>query len=109
MKAGKTAAAAAIGAGLVLLMLPKASYGGEAPAVYKSKCAMCHGADGKGETPTGKALKLKDLGSAEVQKMSDAEVSDVITKGKGKMQAAKGVTPEQVKELVAFVRSLGKK
>ena len=35
-------------------------------AIYKSKCASCHGADGKGETPAGKAMKVRDLGSAEV-------------------------------------------
>lgn len=80
-----------------------------AEATYKSKCAMCHGADGKGETPTGKAMKLKDLGSEDVQKMSDADLTDLISKGKGKMPAAKTLTPDQVKGLVTFVRSFGKK
>lgn len=80
-----------------------------AEATYKAKCASCHGPDGKGETPAGKAMKAKDFASAEVQKMSDAEFSDAITKGKGKMPASKTLTPDQVKDLVAYVRAFGKK
>jgi cytochrome c6 len=80
-----------------------------AEATYKAKCQMCHGPDGKGETPTGKAMKVKDFGSEDVQKMSDADLAATITGGKGKMPAYKTLTPDQVKELVAYVRSLGKK
>ena len=70
---------------------------------------MCHGADGKGETPTGKTLKAKDFASDEVQKQSDADVSAVISGGKGKMPAYKTLTPDQVKDLTAYVRAFGKK
>jgi mono/diheme cytochrome c family protein len=80
-----------------------------AEATYKAKCASCHGPDGKGETAAGKAMKVKDLASADVQKMSDAELSDSITKGKGKMPASKTLTPDQVKDLIAYVRAFGKK
>ena len=41
----------------------------DAAATYKSKCASCHGANGSGQTAAGKAMKLKDLRSAEVQAM----------------------------------------
>lgn len=78
-------------------------------ATYKAKCAVCHGPDGKGETATGKTMKVKDFSSEEVQKMSDADLTDAISKGKGKMPAYKTLTPEQVKGLVAFVRSMAKK
>lgn len=80
-----------------------------AEATYKAKCAMCHGADGKGETATGKTMKVKDFASEEVQKMSAEDLSEVISKGKGKMPAYKTLTPEQVKDLVAHVRAFGKK
>jgi len=80
-----------------------------AEATYKSKCQMCHGPDGKGETPTGKAMKVKDFASEDVQKMSDADLGTTISGGKGKMPAYKTLTPEQVKDLVGYVRSLGKK
>lgn len=78
--------------------------------LFKSKCAMCHGADGKGDTPVGKSLKLRDLGSDDVQKQTDAELTDITANGKGKMPAYKGkLTDDQIKQLVAFMRTLKKK
>lgn len=78
-------------------------------ATYKAKCAGCHGADGKGETATGKAMKVKDFASDDVKKMSDAELSEAITTGKGKMPPFKTLSADQVKDLVAYVRAFGKK
>src|SRR5690242_16007265 len=80
-----------------------------AEATYKAKCAMCHGPDGKGETSTGKMMKAGDFASEAVQKMSDADLADAISKGKGKMPAYKTLTPDQVKDLVSYVRAFGKK
>jgi cytochrome c6 len=94
-------------AGIVFLSAPAKA--DTAEETYKKKCAMCHGADGKGETPTGKAMKVNDFASETVQKMSDADLTDAIAKGKGKMPAFKTLTADQVKDLVAYVRSFGKK
>lgn len=91
----------------VLAVPAKAQTGGE--ALYKTKCAGCHGADGRGETSMGKANKIRDLGSADVQKQTDDELAGIISTGKGKMPAyAKSLKPEQVKDLVAYIRSLKK-
>ena len=91
----------------VLALPARAQTGGE--ALYKPKCAVCHGADGKGETAVGKANKIRDLGSADVQKQSDDELAGVIGNGKSKMPAyGKGLKPEQIKDLVAYIRSLKK-
>jgi cytochrome c6 len=85
----------------------KAQTGGE--TLYKTKCAACHGADGKGETTVGKANKVRDLGSADVQKQTDDELAGIIGNGKGKMPAyAKSLKPEQIKDLVAYIRTLKK-
>jgi mono/diheme cytochrome c family protein len=73
--------------------------------LFKAKCAMCHGPDGKGQTAMGKNMKLSDLASADVQKLSDAQMKDIVLKGKGKMPAQK-VTDAQAGDLVKFVRSL---
>ena len=43
-------------------------------ALFKAKCAMCHGPDGAGNTPMGKKLNVRDLRSAEVQKQPDADL-----------------------------------
>lgn len=95
------------GLGLAILLLPAAAWAGEGGDVFKGKCAMCHGADGKGETAMGKKFGLRDLGSVEVQKQSDAELTTIITKGKAKMPAYDGkLTAEQIKALVAHIRTL---
>jgi len=76
-------------------------------ALYKSKCQVCHGADGKGDTAAGKMVNAKDFHSPEVQKMSDAELIEAIKKGKGKMQPYAGkLTDDQIKALVKYIRSL---
>jgi cytochrome c6 len=78
--------------------------------LYKTKCAACHGADGKGETAIGKANKMRDLGSADIQKQSDEDLLEIITSGKNKMPAyGKSLKPEQIKDLVTYIRSFGKK
>jgi mono/diheme cytochrome c family protein len=82
----------------------------DGPTLYKTKCAMCHGADGKGETPMGKKLNIRDLGSPEVQKQTDAELTAIISKGKGKMPPFEGkLTAEQIGQVLAHIRELGKK
>ena len=93
---------------LVVTMPSRADEASE--KLYKAKCAACHGADGKGETATGKALKVRDFASEEVRKMSDEDLNEVIAKGKNKMPAyGKSLKPEQIKALFEYVRSFGKK
>ena len=94
---------------VICLSLPAKADTAATEATYKAKCAMCHGADGKGQTPTGKSMKAKDFASEDVQKMSDTELSDAITKGKAPMPAIKSLTPDLVKDLVSYVRAFGKK
>ena len=82
-------------------------------ALFKTKCAACHGKTGAGDTPIAKAKAIKDLGSAEIQKLTDADLTDMIANGgpnkvKGHDFKAKGLSDEQVKALVAFVRTLKK-
>jgi len=82
----------------------------DAAKVYKTNCALCHAADGSGETASGKSLKAKDLRSPEVQGKSDEELGEVIAKGAGKMPAfGKKLSPDGIKSLVAYIRALPKK
>ncbi len=77
--------------------------------LFDSKCKMCHGADGAAATPMGKNLHIRDLRSADVQKQSDAELMQIITKGKGKMPAfGDKLTKEQITSVVKYIRELGK-
>jgi cytochrome c6 len=96
-----------LAAGLILWGTPAAA--DDAAATYKSKCAMCHGADGKGDTPMGKKLGLRDFASPEVQKMSDDELIAVTTKGKNKMPAYENkLSAAQIKDVITYIRQLAK-
>ncbi|HXM11331.1 MAG TPA: cytochrome c [Terriglobales bacterium] len=83
------------------LFLSSPVHAQDGSATYKAKCAMCHGADGT-------KIAAHNLQGAAVQGMSDADLSAIITNGKGKMPASKSLTPEQVTGLVAYVRTLKK-
>ena len=91
----------------ILIILPATLAAADGAAVYKAKCAMCHAADGSGNTTMGKSMKLRDLRSPEVQKQSDAELTKVTADGKGKMPAYKGkLTDAEISAVVAHMRSL---
>ena len=94
----------------VLLLSISTRAADDAAALYKTKCAACHGADGSGNTAMGKAFKLRDLGSDEVQAQTDAQLTTITSDGKAKMPAYKGkLTDDQIKELVGYIRTLKKK
>jgi mono/diheme cytochrome c family protein len=96
---------------LLGLVLPVVMQAESDPAkIFKTNCVLCHAADGSGDSESGKALHAKDLRSDEVQKQSDATLTEVITKGKGKMPAfAAKIPPDDVTKLVAYIRQLPKK
>ena len=92
---------------IVLLGIAAGPLFADGAATYKAKCAMCHGADGKGDTPMGKSLKVRDLSSADVQKQTDIELTKVIAGGKGKMPAyGKSLTAADIQAVIAYVRTL---
>ena len=97
-------------AGVGCLAVPALRAQSDSEKLYAAKCAMCHAKDGSGDSPTGKAMKVPNLKSEAVQKLSDAELTDVITKGKNKMPAYKDkLTAAEIKGLVGYVRGLAKK
>jgi cytochrome c6 len=80
-----------------------------APADYKAKCAMCHAADGTGNTPAGKSMKAVSFSDPSVKMLSDAQLEAITKDGKGKMPAYKGkLTDAQIHDLIAYVRTLSK-
>ena len=64
----------------------------DGPNLFKAKCAGCHGGDGSGNTSAGKSLKLRDLGSAEVQKQTDDELTAIIANGKSPMLRSRNLS-----------------
>jgi mono/diheme cytochrome c family protein len=80
----------------------------DAAALFKSKCAMCHGPDGTANTTMAKNLGIKSYKAPEVKSMSDADLKNIITNGKGKLPSYKSLSAEQIDGLVKYIRELGK-
>ncbi len=75
-------------------------------ATFRTKCAMCHGRDGSG-SQIGKSMNVPDLRSPVVQKLSDAQLAQIISDGKGGMPSFKNsVSEDQIHGLVTYIRSL---
>ncbi len=105
----KIAKAVATTVTAALLALPVAGLAADGAAVYKAKCASCHAADGSGSSPMGKKMGLRDLGSADVQKQTDAQLTAILKDGKGKMPGyGTKLSAEEIKAVVAHIRSLKK-
>jgi mono/diheme cytochrome c family protein len=76
---------------------------------FRTKCVMCHGQDGGG-SQVGKTMDVPNLQSPAVQKLTDAELAQVISDGKGGMPSFKGsLSDDQIHGLVTYIRSLAAK
>lgn len=99
-------------AGLLLLMgvsLAAAQENGKASAgatIFKTKCILCHGADGTGNTPLGKQLQAANLRSKEVQKLSDEELHKVVHDGQANMPPfGEQLTDDEIDQVIQYVRT----
>jgi mono/diheme cytochrome c family protein len=96
---------------LLALVVPfSALAADDAAAMFKTRCSPCHGADGSGNTPMGKKVAAKALGSPEVQKQTDEQLQKVIGSGKGKMPVfSDKLSAAQIADLVKVVRGFARK
>jgi len=81
------------------LTLP--AYAAEGGAIYKAKCAMCHGAEGQGKI--GPALKGTSL--------TADQISDLLTKGNDARKAPHkkpiaGLSADDAKSVADFVKGM---
>lgn len=83
--------------------------------LWNSKCASCHGKDGKGKTEKGAKMKLREVQSPEFQKGTDEDFKKVINEGfkkehegvKQEMDAYKEeLKPAELDALITFMREL---
>ena len=99
---------------LALAVAAPAALAANASDIWSEQCAKCHGADGAGKTKIGQKLKLKDYTDAKVQagitdeQMISAIKQGVTENGKERMKAFTDLSDDEVKALVAHVRSLKK-
>jgi len=85
---------------------------GDAKETWEKTCAKCHGTDGKGQTKMGQKLGVKDYTDAKVQaELKDNVAFKAIKEGlkdkedKTLMKPAEGLSDDDIKTLVAQVRS----
>jgi mono/diheme cytochrome c family protein len=94
----------------LFFILPNLSWADDGASIYKAKCAVCHGADLAGKP----AAKAPSLVGDEAKKASDADLTDMIASG-GKDKktmhafANRGVTPDQIKMVISYIREEQKK
>ena len=91
---------------VLFVLIPNLSWAAEdGAAIYKAKCAACHGADGAGKA----AAKIPSLVSDDAKKLSDADIDKVVTTNPKHAGVAKALNPDQVKAVVGYIRDLQKK
>ena len=77
--------------------------------VFRTKCVLCHGADGGGKTPLGKQLQAADLRSKDVQKMGNAELHKIIHDGQANMPPfADQLSESEIDQVLKHIRALAK-
>jgi len=82
---------------------------------FEKTCIKCHGAEGKGDTKMGQKLGIKDYSDAKAQAgFTDAEAFKALkegltdSEGKIRMKAAEGLSDDEIKALVQYVRGFKK-
>lgn len=89
----------------LFILIPSLSWAGDdGAAIYKTKCAACHGVDGAGKP----AAKIPSLVDDEAKQASDRDLEKAITEKPKHAGVSKALTPDQVKMLVSYIRSVQK-
>jgi mono/diheme cytochrome c family protein len=89
----------------LFILIPNLSWAADDGAtLYKTKCAACHGVDGAGKP----AAKIPSLVSDEAKKASDDDITKAVTEKPKHPGMVKSLTPEQVKMIVTYIRSMQK-
>ncbi len=75
-------------------------------AIYKSKCAACHGPAGTPSAGMAKMMGIKPVSDPAIKGLSEAQIEATVKDGKGKMKPIAGLSDAQVKAVAAYFKSL---
>ena len=88
----------------VSLALP--AFAQDGAALFKAKCAMCHGPTGTPSAGMAKAMGIKPTSDPSIQALTVAQIEATVKNGKGKMHPVAGLTDPQVKAVAEYFKSL---
>ena len=101
---GLTTIVVVLCAHLALANFDKRSIGED---IFRNRCAVCHGLDGSGDTTLGKKLKIPDLRSEKVQRLTDDDLIKVVTDGMGEMPSfKKKLSRDSIYQVIGHIRKL---
>jgi cytochrome c553 len=94
---------------VVASLFAASAWADDIPAIWKSKCASCHGEDGKAQTKTGKKEKISDMTTADWQsEWTDEKMKKIIedgSKDNNKMKPFKAkLKPDEIDGLIKHIR-----
>ncbi len=75
-------------------------------AIYKSKCAMCHGPAGTPSAGMAKMMGIKPVSDPSMKGLTEGQIESAVKNGKGKMHPVAGLTDPQVKAVAAYFKTL---
>jgi mono/diheme cytochrome c family protein len=89
----------------VVALVAAPAFSTDGAAVYKAKCAMCHGEDGVAKKMAAPSRNLNDPKfQAEVSKEA---IVTILTDGKGKKKSMKDkLTPEEIAAVADYVKTM---
>ena len=105
MKTTKIAMLVMMIAVALFILIPNLAWAEDGAALYKAKCAMCHGPEGAGEP----AAKIQSLVSDDVKKKSDEDIAKRLASNPKHAGVAKALSADQTKAVIGHVRELQKK
>jgi mono/diheme cytochrome c family protein len=89
-----------------LLLAGSICFAEDGAAIYKSKCAMCHGPTGTPSAGMAKAMGIKPVSDPSMAALTVAQISAAVKSGKGKMKPIAGLTDPQVAAVAAYFKTL---
>jgi cytochrome c553 len=102
MKTTKLVALVMTMAVALFILIPNLAWAEDGAALYKSKCAACHGADATGKP----AAKIPSLVSDDEKKKSEADVAKGVTETAKHPGGVKSLSADDVKAIVTYIKSL---
>lgn len=90
-----------VGSSLLSSVAATSTATGDAKPLYSEHCARCHGEDGRGDTPTGRAMKLSSIAGTE-----EAVTIALVRKDPLHRSASKALDDGELAAIAAIVAGL---